>query len=194
MMVSAPFSINMYLEAALLFLRESTQAYKLFTGKVECSICMDDVEIGTEVTILPCDHWFHDDCIRHWLKEHDTCPHCRKPISEHENQPSSPGSTRRHRGSASRESSSRSTPRTGPGEGSRRNPITVPDSPNAIREARQQFFSRRGEESIDQQRRRSSRSDSTQGSRPSGARQATSSSNTGGGAMSWIRSHTPFGS
>jgi E3 ubiquitin-protein ligase RNF115/126 len=50
-------------------------------GKAECSICMDDVSIGDKVTYLPCTHWFHRPCIEAWLREHDTCPHCRKGIS-----------------------------------------------------------------------------------------------------------------
>ena len=54
-------------------------------GKAECSICMADVELGEEVTVLPCSHWFHDECIRHWLNEHDTCPHCRQGIMAKEN-------------------------------------------------------------------------------------------------------------
>ncbi|RMD42796.1 hypothetical protein DV735_g2374, partial [Chaetothyriales sp. CBS 134920] len=29
-------------------------------GTAECSICMDDMEIGSTVTELPCKHWFHD--------------------------------------------------------------------------------------------------------------------------------------
>ena len=49
-------------------------------GKAECSICMDPVEIGTEVTVLPCTHWFHYNCIEMWLNQHNTCPHCRRPI------------------------------------------------------------------------------------------------------------------
>ena len=49
-------------------------------GKAECSVCMDSVEIGDEVTVLPCGHWFHGDCVGAWLKEHDTCPHCRQGI------------------------------------------------------------------------------------------------------------------
>lgn len=49
-------------------------------GKAECSVCMDAVEIGDEVTMLPCKHWFHGDCVGAWLKEHDTCPHCRQGI------------------------------------------------------------------------------------------------------------------
>ncbi|PLB40165.1 putative RING finger domain protein [Aspergillus candidus] len=49
-------------------------------GKAECSICMDAVDIGTEVTVLPCTHWFHYTCIEMWLNQHNTCPHCRRPI------------------------------------------------------------------------------------------------------------------
>lgn len=49
-------------------------------GKADCSICMDEVRLGDKVTVLPCSHWFHGDCIRAWLGEHDTCPHCRQGI------------------------------------------------------------------------------------------------------------------
>jgi E3 ubiquitin-protein ligase RNF115/126 len=51
--------------------------------KAECSICMDEVNIGEEVTLLPCKHWFHHQCVSAWLLEHDTCPHCRQSISQH---------------------------------------------------------------------------------------------------------------
>ena len=62
-------------------------------GKAECSVCMDNVEVGDEVTFLPCNHWFHEQCVGAWLKEHDTCPHCRKgimPANGESNQPRSP--------------------------------------------------------------------------------------------------------
>ncbi|KAF9890711.1 hypothetical protein FE257_005577 [Aspergillus nanangensis] len=49
-------------------------------GRAECSICMDPVELGTEVTELPCKHWFHPQCIEMWLNQHNTCPHCRRGI------------------------------------------------------------------------------------------------------------------
>lgn len=49
-------------------------------GKAECSICMDAVELNTEVTVLPCTHWFHYSCIEAWLSQHNTCPHCRRSI------------------------------------------------------------------------------------------------------------------
>lgn len=48
----------------------------------ECSICMDEVTVGEQVTVLPCKHWFHHQCVSAWLAEHDTCPHCRKGISK----------------------------------------------------------------------------------------------------------------
>jgi hypothetical protein len=50
--------------------------------KAECSICMDEVNIGEQVTELPCKHWFHHQCVSAWLLEHDTCPHCRKSITK----------------------------------------------------------------------------------------------------------------
>ncbi|KAJ4289095.1 hypothetical protein N0V90_011437 [Kalmusia sp. IMI 367209] len=53
-------------------------------GKADCSICMDEVMLEEEVTELPCRHWFHHQCVSAWLKEHDTCPHCRKGITKTE--------------------------------------------------------------------------------------------------------------
>ncbi|KAF2837217.1 hypothetical protein M501DRAFT_938175, partial [Patellaria atrata CBS 101060] len=50
------------------------------TGRADCSICMDSVGLGDEITVLYCGHWFHGSCIGAWLKEHDTCPFCRKGI------------------------------------------------------------------------------------------------------------------
>jgi hypothetical protein len=35
---------------------------------------------------LPCKHWFHEDCVVMWLKEHNTCPICRTPIEKNERQ------------------------------------------------------------------------------------------------------------
>ncbi|KZL63714.1 RING finger protein, partial [Colletotrichum tofieldiae] len=49
-------------------------------GKTECTICIDDFSEGDDATVLPCKHWFHDQCVVMWLKEHNTCPICRTPI------------------------------------------------------------------------------------------------------------------
>ncbi|MCJ1250506.1 hypothetical protein MMC30_007734 [Trapelia coarctata] len=59
-------------------------------GKAECSICMDTLEIGAEVTELPCKHWFHGECVGAWLREHDTCPQCRRGIMPKEGDGRSP--------------------------------------------------------------------------------------------------------
>src|SRR5271156_66552 len=46
----------------------------------ECAICQDDAELGSEVAVLPCNHWYHRICVSEWLKQHDTCPSCRKSV------------------------------------------------------------------------------------------------------------------
>jgi E3 ubiquitin-protein ligase RNF115/126 len=60
--------------------RPITEADAGDSGSADCSICMDTVPLGDSVTTLPCSHWFHHECIRAWLGEHDTCPVCRKGI------------------------------------------------------------------------------------------------------------------
>jgi hypothetical protein len=51
-------------------------------GKAECTICMDEVKLGQEVSEMYCQHWFHTHCIEAWVSEHDSCPHCRKTTAE----------------------------------------------------------------------------------------------------------------
>ena len=113
------------------------------TGKAECSICMDNIEIGGEVTELPCKHWFHGDCVSAWLKEHDTCPQCRRGIMPKEGDGSAPRATGQaprfwqfdpdniegRSGSTDRDAQTGNTLGSDPA-GSRQNPFTVPDSPD----------------------------------------------------------------
>ncbi|KAI3461048.1 hypothetical protein Pfo_017711 [Paulownia fortunei] len=46
-----------------------------------CSICMEDFEINSDTSVtvneLPCEHYFHKDCIVEWLQRSNTCPLCR---------------------------------------------------------------------------------------------------------------------
>ncbi|KAF5025482.1 hypothetical protein F66182_2458 [Fusarium sp. NRRL 66182] len=51
-------------------------------GKAECTICIDEMNEGDMATFLPCKHWFHEECVVLWLKEHNTCPICRTPIEK----------------------------------------------------------------------------------------------------------------
>ncbi|GAX24384.1 hypothetical protein FisN_4Lh505 [Fistulifera solaris] len=48
----------------------------------ECSICIDDFEVGERLTLLPrCRHAFHNDCIRPWLLERQgCCPLCKMSV------------------------------------------------------------------------------------------------------------------
>jgi hypothetical protein len=49
-----------------------------------CSICQENYDPSVDVTILPCNHYFHRDCIEQWLRNyHHKCPVCRCSCGEH---------------------------------------------------------------------------------------------------------------
>lgn len=114
------------------------------TGRGECSICMDEVLPGATVTELPCHHWFHGECIKAWLSEHDTCPHCRQGIMPKDGEGEGarrPDQTPRHDTHSPEYQQAQAMPGgfpfagagRNPGDGSRGNPFTVPDSPTMRR-------------------------------------------------------------
>lgn len=44
-----------------------------------CSICLDAFKEGDPISVLPCNHAFHYDCIKPWLGEANTCcPVCKR--------------------------------------------------------------------------------------------------------------------
>ncbi|KAG7402044.1 hypothetical protein PHYBOEH_007258 [Phytophthora boehmeriae] len=44
-----------------------------------CPICLDDFEDGADVKVLPCQHFFHVDCINPWLEGRSgCCPLCKQ--------------------------------------------------------------------------------------------------------------------
>ncbi|ESQ54642.1 hypothetical protein EUTSA_v10025560mg [Eutrema salsugineum] len=53
----------------------------LLTVKVceplQCSVCLDDFDKGSEAKEMPCKHKFHVRCILPWLELHSSCPVCR---------------------------------------------------------------------------------------------------------------------
>ncbi|XP_044127624.1 E3 ubiquitin-protein ligase RNF115 [Bufo gargarizans] len=59
---------------------------------LECPVCKDDYTVSEQVRQLPCNHFFHGDCIVPWLEMHDTCPVCRKSLNGEDSTRQSPGS------------------------------------------------------------------------------------------------------
>ena len=59
--------------------KEAVEAIPTVTveANVQCSICLEDIEIGSEAKEMPCKHKFHGGCITPWLKLHSSCPVCR---------------------------------------------------------------------------------------------------------------------
>lgn len=48
----------------------------------QCSICLSALEAGSEsITLAPCEHSYHPECIRSWLQEHKTCPLCLQEVT-----------------------------------------------------------------------------------------------------------------
>ena len=45
-----------------------------------CSICIDNYEDGNIITTLACNHSFHTECLKKWLKRKNECPCCKNTI------------------------------------------------------------------------------------------------------------------
>ncbi|KAI8890750.1 hypothetical protein K501DRAFT_168163, partial [Backusella circina FSU 941] len=55
-------------------LKQRTLTEEEAVQESDCAVCKDLFEPEERVTELPCDHIFHDDCIKPWLKLNGTCP------------------------------------------------------------------------------------------------------------------------
>jgi len=59
-----------------------TQVATCDSEEETCCITQENIPIGTEMRILPCNHKFTKNKIDIWLSENNTCPICRKVVFE----------------------------------------------------------------------------------------------------------------
>lgn len=45
-----------------------------------CSICLEDFTKDSQITITPCNHEYHLDCMKQWYCRNHTCPVCRSGV------------------------------------------------------------------------------------------------------------------
>jgi hypothetical protein len=46
----------------------------------DCAICQEAMKVNKKCIKLSCDHVYHKNCIREWMRRNPTCPTCRAPI------------------------------------------------------------------------------------------------------------------
>eukprot|EP00178_Gracilaria_changii_P004967 TRINITY_DN1802_c0_g1_i1.p1 TRINITY_DN1802_c0_g1~~TRINITY_DN1802_c0_g1_i1.p1 ORF type:complete len:391 (+),score=56.14 TRINITY_DN1802_c0_g1_i1:432-1604(+) len=46
------------------------------TTETNCVICLEPITVGHRVRALPCNHLYHSQCIRVWLRRKNACPCC----------------------------------------------------------------------------------------------------------------------
>ena len=52
------------------------------SGKETCAICVEEFKDKDITRVLPCNHFFHPDCIDPWLIDHSSmCPLCKQSVS-----------------------------------------------------------------------------------------------------------------
>ncbi|CAH8306277.1 unnamed protein product [Eruca vesicaria subsp. sativa] len=88
---------------------EALASVKIQGEGLQCSVCLDDFEVGTLGKQMPCKHSFHPHCLLPWLELHSSCPVCRcqLPTAE-EDETKTNGSNGGGGGSASTSSNQRS--------------------------------------------------------------------------------------
>jgi len=49
---------------------------------IACPICIEALEDERGAVKTPCSHFFHEDCLAHWCKNHTDCPLCRQSVGD----------------------------------------------------------------------------------------------------------------
>ena len=61
--------------------RLHTRLYTATEEEETCAICVDEFIAGETVKVLPCNHFFHPQCIDEWLRSHSSlCPLCKMDV------------------------------------------------------------------------------------------------------------------
>ncbi|XP_033132307.1 E3 ubiquitin-protein ligase SIRP1 isoform X1 [Brassica rapa] len=63
---------------------EALASVKIQEPTLQCSVCLDEFEIGVEAKEMPCEHKFHGECLLPWLELHSSCPVCRYELPSDE--------------------------------------------------------------------------------------------------------------
>lgn len=59
---------------------------RLADADVQCAVCLEKFRLNEPgVRQLPCDHFFHTECIFPWLQNNASCPVCRAQILPDDN-------------------------------------------------------------------------------------------------------------
>ncbi|XP_022151640.1 E3 ubiquitin-protein ligase RNF181-like [Momordica charantia] len=48
----------------------------------DCSVCLNEMNGGSEVIKMPCGHVYHESCILSWLNKNNSCPLCRTKLEQ----------------------------------------------------------------------------------------------------------------
>ncbi|CAH2053820.1 unnamed protein product [Thlaspi arvense] len=77
---------------------EALAAVRIGESLLQCTVCLDDFEIGVEAKEMPCTHKFHSDCLLPWLELHSSCPVCRYllPTRDDDGEPKTDAETSRN--------------------------------------------------------------------------------------------------
>eukprot|EP00903_Cladosiphon_okamuranus_P008527 g8187.t1 len=60
---------------------ERGQVIRASELSLSCSVCLFEYHKDEAVTLLPCSHLYHTECIDIWMRDHTNCPHCRADMN-----------------------------------------------------------------------------------------------------------------
>ncbi|CAM8890997.1 unnamed protein product [Rhodiola kirilowii] len=61
---------------------KSDYEYDRSANEEKCAICLEEFEPREDVSVTPCSHMFHEECIVPWVKSNGQCPVCRSTFYE----------------------------------------------------------------------------------------------------------------